>query len=92
MNDKEIEYIILYELLYVKSYDLIFNQFYVVFKMIFWFNFVLYISKIMMDNDCEKVCDRNVLKILNCYEYICYGELILKCFILKFQYINNVVV
>lgn len=54
MNDKEIEYIILHELSHVKSHDLIFNQLYVVFKMIFWFNPALYISKTMMDNDCEK--------------------------------------
>ncbi|EOB7157447.1 M56 family metallopeptidase, partial [Staphylococcus aureus] len=90
MNDKEIEYIILHELSHVKSHDLIFNQLYVVFKMIFWFNPALYISKTMMDNDCEKVCDRNVLKILNRHEHIRYGESILKCSILKSQHINNV--
>lgn len=90
MNDKEIEYIILHELSHVKSHDLIFNQLYVVFKMVFWFNPALYISKTMMDNDCEKVCDRNVLKILNRHEHIRYGESILKCSILKSQHINNV--
>ncbi|MEB7779995.1 beta-lactam sensor/signal transducer MecR1 [Mammaliicoccus fleurettii] len=90
MNDKEIEYIILHELSHVKSHDLIFNQLYVVFKIIFWFNPALYISKTMMDNDCEKVCDRNVLKILNRHEHIRYGESILKCSILKSHHINNV--
>ncbi|WP_313956368.1 M56 family metallopeptidase, partial [Staphylococcus epidermidis] len=70
--------------------ELILKELYVVFKMIFWFNGGVYISKRMMENECEKVCDRKVLKILNGDEDIGYGEWILKWCILKCEQINNV--
>lgn len=73
-NTKQLEHILLHELIHIKRYDVLFNFLGMIVCIIHWLNpfawYVFFRSK----KDCELACDEGVLHYLTDKEYIEYGR------------------
>lgn len=78
LNDEEIKYVLLHEIVHLKRKDILIKMIMMVFCCIYWFNPMMWIARYIMMNDMELSCDENVLDSLNRNEVLSYGKTILK--------------
>ncbi|WP_262554307.1 penicillin-binding transpeptidase domain-containing protein [Staphylococcus simulans] len=62
---------------------------YSLFLIFCWWNPILFMTKKIMEKDCEICCDNNVLRLLKKEDYKVYGEVIIKCCTFHKDFRNN---
>lgn len=73
-HEKELRYIFLHELQHCRHLDSLMNCFMNFYKIIYWFNPLVWHFIKEIENDRETACDVSVLQKLNKDEYIDYGN------------------
>ncbi|MFV0395554.1 MAG: BlaR1 family beta-lactam sensor/signal transducer, partial [Coprobacillaceae bacterium] len=76
-SSKDIEYILLHELMHIKHHDAFRNIIFSILKIIYWINPFIYKAFQKITNDNELYCDDCVISYLNQEERIAYGHTIL---------------
>lgn len=89
LSEKEIEHILLHELMHIKHRDMIANFLFCTAQILYWFNPLIWWAFSKMRIDREAYCDWSVLNVYNAdEERLCYGDTLLKFTSLK----NNILI
>lgn len=78
LDEEEIKYIFLHEIMHLKNKHTLIAIIAVIIRIIHWFNPFIYVFLKVMNIDCELACDYDALKRLNKDKNIKYGNTILK--------------
>ncbi|AOY77815.1 BlaR1 family beta-lactam sensor/signal transducer [Clostridium formicaceticum] len=78
LSEEEIEYVLLHELTHYKNRDVYINWITCFFKILHWFNPIIWYGFYHMQQDCEIACDHSVLSYLEAHEYSDYGRTIIR--------------
>lgn len=94
LNEQDMQYILLHELYHYVYKDTLINIFMTIFRIIYWFNCMIWYAFNMMKLEREIACDISTLNILKEDEYIQYGYALLhfakKRSLSSFPYINEI--
>ncbi|MCT4544989.1 MAG: M56 family metallopeptidase [Vallitalea sp.] len=88
LNEKQLEYIFLHELVHIKRHDVLFNFLGMIVCIIYWFNPLIWYVFFKSKKDCELACDETVLKYLDHEEYVGYGHTLIQ--MLQLSISNNI--
>ncbi|GKX28733.1 hypothetical protein SH1V18_12130 [Vallitalea longa] len=88
IDEKELQFIFLHELIHIKRYDVFFNILGMLVCTLYWFNPLVWYIFFRSKKDCELACDEAVLELLNSKDYTDYGFTLLK--ILELNSKNNI--
>lgn len=78
MNEEELSYIVMHELVHIKRRDVLFTYMSSIICVINWFNPLVWGAYLLSKRDCELACDESVLELLSADEAKAYGLTILK--------------
>lgn len=78
ISDEEFKYIIIHELIHLKSKDIFINWVTTLLSVIYWFNPILIFGFHKMKQDCEFSCDGQAISYLNEGENLKYGNAIIR--------------
>lgn len=78
LSNDEMKYVLLHELYHCKRRDMLVNYFMCMFRMVYWFNPLVWYFLKEMKTEMEISCDHAVLKSLDTESHLKYGEVILR--------------
>lgn len=77
LNDKELKYIFIHELIHLKRKDMLINWLLLVLGAVYWFNPIVLYALHCIRRDCELACDEGVIDEIGNNEINDYGSIII---------------